>query len=387
MKKLSCNICGNPGTERIYASASSRSLTSLCTPCEGQTQVYFCHSCGHVQSVEMPDVDGYYDRDYQILVESEEEDQVYQVLNGVITYRTEHQVQVLLDKVALPMGAKILDYGCAKSSTLRALTAKRPDLCAYLFDVSDRYLPFWKKFLPEDRWATYTLPATWDEQFDLVTSLFSLEHIVHPQQSLRQISRVLKTGATLYGIVPNVFTNTADMIVADHVNHFTAASLNHLLANNHFDNIVIDAQSHRGALVFTARKSFPYTPSPGFPDAGEISHTFFAAEKIARYWHDTAIRIREFEASLEKQRVAIYGAGFYGAFIFSCLQHPERINCFIDQNPFLHGRKAFGLAIIAPGELQDEISVIMTGLNPAHAGRQIAGIPEFKNKPLTYFYL
>lgn len=336
----------------------------------------------------MPDVDGYYDRDYQILVESEEEDQVYQVVGGVIAYRTVHQVQILLDKVELPSGAKILDYGCAKSSTLRTLTGKRPDLCAYLFDVSDRYIPFWQKFLPEDCWATYVLPETWDKQFDLVTSLFSLEHIVHPQQTLQQIYRVLKTDGTFYGIVPNVFTNTADMVVADHVNHFTAASLNYLLINNGFDNIEIDTQSYRGALVVTAKKFSPRTAPPIFPEPSKVKCIFYDADNVAQYWRDTAIRIKAFEAALEKrQQVAIYGAGFYGTFIFSCLLHPERIRCFIDQNPFLHGRKALGLDIISPGELPDEISVIMTGLNPAHASRQISEILAFKNKPLTYFYL
>lgn len=336
----------------------------------------------------MLNTDDYYDHDYRILVESEEEDQIYQVLDGIVTYRTEHQVQILLDKVELPSGAKILDYGCAKSSTLRALTGKRPDLCAYLFDVSDRYIPFWQKFLPEERWATYVLPGTWDEQFDLVTSLFSLEHIVHPQQTLQQIYRMLKTGGTFCGIVPNVFTNTADMIVADHVNHFTAASLNYLLINNGFGNVEIDAQSYRGALVVTARKCSPHTAPPAFPGADEVKRIFSDADNVAQYWRDTAIRIKSFEAALEaRQRVAIYGAGFYGTFIFSCLLHPERIRCFIDQNPFLQGRKALGLDIISPGQLPDEISVIMTGLNPAHAGRQISEISAFKNKPLTYFYL
>jgi hypothetical protein len=85
--------------------------------------------------------------------------------------------------------------------------------------------------------------------------------------------------------------------------------------------------------------------------------------------------------------LAIYGAGFYGAFISACLQHPEKIACVIDQNPFLQGCKVNGVDIVSPTALPEDISMILVGLNPAYAKSLIEEIPEFSSRQLTYFYL
>lgn len=385
---MNCNLCGNPPTEKIYESGTAKSLTSLCTVYAGSTQVYFCHGCGHVQSAEIDNIDEYYDSDYDILVESEEEDQVYEMVNGATVYRTEHQLKTLLDKVELSSDTKILDYGCAKSSTMRALVGEKPSIQVHLFDVSDRYVPFWEKFLSEERWATYAIPSAWDGQFDVVTSFFSLEHMARPQDALRQITRVLKAGGVFYGIIPNVLTNTADMIVVDHVNHFTTVSLAYLLRDNGFEVVEIDDSAHRGALIFSARKLSSPSAAEAAPVPGKVKKVFDEVVKVAQFWQNIGTKVRDFECSIQNvERFAIYGAGFYGAFISSCLQHPEKIACVIDQNPFLHGRKANGVDIVPPTGLPEDINVVLVGLNPAHARRLIEEIPEFRNRQLTYFFL
>jgi SAM-dependent methyltransferase len=385
---MKCNLCSNPLADKLYESGTARSLTSLCTVYDGPTQVYFCNGCGHVQSVEIDNIDEYYDSDYDILVESEEEDQIYEVLNGVNIYRTEHQVGTLLDKIELPPGTKILDYGCAKSSTMRALIGKNPGLRGYLFDVSDRYIPFWKKFLSEDRWATYAIPQTWDGQFDVVTSFFSLEHMARPQDALRQISRVLRTNGIFYGIIPNVFTNTADMIVVDHVNHFTRVSLNYLLRSNGFEVLELDGSSHRGALIFKARKEPSHPVAEDAPVPKEVREVFEEARRIAQFWKDIGTKVMDFERLIPAvERLAIYGAGFYGGFIASCLQNSERIVCIIDQNPFLHGKKRNGVLVVSPTDLPGEIDTILIGLNPRHAKKLIDDIQAFKARNLNYFFM
>lgn len=383
---MNCNICGKLLTERIYFSGVARSLTSLCSVYDGQTEVFFCHGCGHVQSAEIANIDEYYDSDYDILVTSEEEDQTYEVVNGKVLYRTEHQVQTLLDKVDFSFATKVLDYGCAKSSTMRALIGKKPSTQVHLFDVSDRYISFWEKFLTKDRWATYVIPSNWDKQFDVVTSFFSLEHVARPQDALQQIARVLKIGGIFYGIVPNVFTNTADMIVVDHVNHFTPTSLDYLLHSNGFAVLEIDEKSHRGALIFKAERMV--NPIKETTESNKVESVFAEASKVARFWKDIGVKVKEFEQSIKVgDSVAVYGAGFYGAYIFSCLQNRERIKCVIDQNPFLHGCQVNGVNVVAPANLPAEISIVLVGLNPAYAKKLIEEIPEFRGKQLTYFFL
>jgi SAM-dependent methyltransferase len=348
--------------------------------------VYACHECGHVQSVEIAGIDQYYDTDYDILVSSEEEDQIYQVVDGIAIYRTEHQVHTLLDKVVLSAGSTILDYGCAKSATMRILRSGHSELHTYLFDVSDRYVSFWSAFLSEEHWATHVIPTSWNGRFDAVTSFFSLEHMARPQDALQQIHRLLKTGGIFYGIVPNVFSNTADMIVVDHVSHFTVPSLTHLLRGACFEVVEIDTTAHRGALIFVAKKIG--SKSVAVTRVEEIQNTVKAAKRIAQYWKGAGENVQAFEDSLDGvDRIAIYGAGFYGAFLTACLRHPHRIACIVDQNPFLQGRSVNGARIVAPADLPDDIRVVLVGLNPAYAAKCIGEIEVFRDRDLKYFFL
>lgn len=384
---MNCNLCGTPLSDKIYDSGDALSLTSLCTVHDGRTEVYVCGCCAHVQSAAMADIDAYYDDSYDILVDSEEEDQIYEVVAGRKVYRTEHQVKVLRDKLALTTGTRILDYGCAKSATLRTLASQIPGLEVHLFDVSDRYRPFWDKFIPRERGATFELPADWQDRFDVVTSFFSLEHMAQPQDALRKIAALLKTGGTFYGIVPNVLSNTADLIVVDHVNHFTPPSLAWLLRANGFEVQDISDSVHRGALVFVARKLAQAAGAqPAAQD--EVQAIVDRARHIADFWQQAGARVQSFEQTLGADApVALYGAGFYGAFIASWLRQPQRIRYVIDQNAFLQGRQLHGAPVIAPADLPSDISTLLIGLNPAHARQIVGEIPAFAGRSLNCFYL
>lgn len=389
MPTLHCTVCGGSLGEPIYTSDGNESLTSLCRTLDTETRVYACVSCSHLQTTALKDVDGYYATEYDILVDSDEEDQIYEMRAGSTVYRTEHQVRVMLDKLAFATEPlTLLDFGCAKSSTIRALCEMRPDVVPHAFDVSERYVPFWEKFIRPGNWAVDRIAPEWHERFDLVTSFFSLEHIPDVTDTVAEIVRVLKPGGIFYCIVPNVFGNHADFIVIDHCNHFTPPSLRHLLEHAGLRIREIDADSHRGAFVIVADKLDEQdSDSHGLP-AGEVQSTLRALESVAAYWRSAASTIRGFEAGLAAgEEVAIYGAGFYGAFISAHLSDRGRVACHLDQNRFLSNKKFNGRPILLPDKLPDDVRTVLVGLNPAHAKSIIADIPALSGKALTYFYL
>lgn len=390
MSHLSCNVCGAALTHTLYESEGEQSLTSLCQVRPGVTRVYACGRCAHLQTEEMADAASFYESDYDILVHSEEEDQIYEVTpDGAQIYRTAHQVKILLDKLPMPPGARILDYGCAKSATIKSLLAQRPDLQPHLFDVSARYIPFWEKFIEAGRWAVHETPAEWQGHFDLVTSFFSMEHMVRPEESVRKMAAMLKPGGALYCIVPNVATNVADFIVLDHVNHFSAPSLQYLLQGAGLVVESIDDTAHRGAFVVVARRAAEplLTALPaGFSQ--QVQDWLIRLQGVASFWSNAATRVRQQEAELPPDApVAIYGAGFYGAFVVSCLKDPQRVVCHLDQNIYLQGRELNGRPILAPAQLPTHIRHLWVGLNPAHARRIIAQVEALASRQLFYFFL
>ena len=387
MSHPTCHVCATPLAAPLYSSEGGRSLTSLCQIHPSQTLVHACDTCGHAQSAVLGDVDAFYDEDYDILVGSDEEDQIYEVVNGQPVYRTQHQVHTLLGKLMLPDGANLLDYGCAKSSTIRMLCDQGAGIVPHLFDVSERYIPFWRKFASPDNWAAYETPPQWDGRFDVVTSFFSLEHIPSPGQTMRHIARLLRPGGTFYAIVPNVATNIADLIVVDHCNHFTRPSLARLVRDCGLELREIDDHSHRGAFVVVADKPAADASATERPPE-DVDATLREIAGIAAFWRGAAERVRGFESSVPPgDVVAIYGAGFYGAFIASCLADPQRVRCHLDQNPFLQGGTFDGRPVLPPAELPFEVSTVLVGLNPANARRIIADVPALTARELRYFYL
>lgn len=387
MDQPHCFVCNTSLGDPLYSSRTS-SLTSLCQIRPTPTTVHACTQCGHLQTVALAEVDAYYDTEYDILVGSEEEDQIYEFREGKALYRTQHQVDTLMAKLALTGHVSLLDYGCAKSSTIRTLCNESDGIAPHLFDVSDRYIPFWEKFVAPGDWAVYTTPPSWTSHFDVVTSFFSLEHIPRPGNAMRHIASLLKAGGIFYCVVPNVAGNIADFVVVDHCNHFTHSSLSRLIADAGLHLVEIDDQAHRGALVLVARKPETAASTSEVTDIVDVSATLAKLADIADFWSSATDRVRGYEKGfLGHERVAIYGAGFYGAFIAASLTRPDRIACHLDQNPFLQGKLFNSRPVFPPAELPTDIHTVLVGLNPAHARRIIADIPALSGRDLQYFYL
>jgi len=388
MDHLYCSVCGSRLDDLLYRSPGGRSLTSLSRIHPSAAAVYVCHDCGHLQTQTIANIDTYYDAQYDILVDSEEEDQIYEVHEGKTIYRTEHQLKILLEKLQFKPHIDLLDYGCAKSSTVRALCAASPNITPYLFDVSTRYIPFWEKFVRPENYAINKTKPEWVSRFDVVTSFFSLEHIPTVAETMHNIVSLLKPGGVFYGVVPNVFSNVADFIVVDHCNHFTPTSLKRLLADAGLELQEIDEFAHRGALVIIARKIMSSAAVALNVLPSEIQHTCAELSSLADFWRSAAARVRAYEAGLtEEDKAAVYGAGFYGAFISANLAEPGRITCYLDQNPYLQGKEFNGCPILAPSELPENVKNMLVGLNPAHSRAIISSIPALVRRKLTYFYL
>lgn len=396
-----CSVCGVTPVEPLYHSRGHASMTTMCRLYDQPTEVFFCGRCGHLQTNEIVDIDDYYAHQYEILAESAEEDQLYQVVDGRRVFQVEHRIETLLARVPLPPHARVLDFGCAKGAVLRRLLQSRPDVQPFLFDVTTRYLPFWNEWTTADHGATGVLPEDWRGTMDVVCSFYVLEHVAEPKAVVDELASLLKPGGTLYFLVPNVLANTADFIVADHLQHYSESSLLWLLHAAGLEDIRVDDRAHRAAFVVSARRgtSSPPTnaaaattaplPSPHYlpPDLLRAQY-----QSMSAFWSQLAERITRFEQEHRPRLAAgrqacIYGAGFYGNFIASCLRHPETISCFVDQNPFVQGRSLLGKPIVPPTDVGRDVTCVYVGLNPAIARSVIAEIPAWTDRQFDAFFL
>lgn len=383
---FACNVCGAALDAPIYDAGHERALTSLCEQRTGRTRVWSCARCAHLRGEELVDNAAFYASGYRILLDHDDEDQIYEMREGHIVYRTQHQVDVLQQKLALPVGSRLLDYGCAKASTPRALLNARPDVDVHLFDVSAMYERHWDQFVPSGKRAINQTPPEWFGSFDVVTSFFALEHIPDPRETVQRIAALLKDDGVFYAIVPDTFGNPADLVVIDHVNHFTEPSIHHLLRDAGFAQIEVDASAHRGAHVVKATKHGQSTIAP------PVQPVLAQSAELAQFWSTLATRICRAEARLGPQEesaadVAIYGSGFYGAYIASSLASPGRIRCFLDQSPFQQGKKLFGIPILVPEALPHGVHTVFVGLNPRIARETMADAKWVQDRGVLLVFL
>jgi 2-polyprenyl-3-methyl-5-hydroxy-6-metoxy-1,4-benzoquinol methylase len=387
-KKSMCNVCGEALHSPVYVGPDALSITSLCEVRPGRTEVYFCGICGHVQTTPLPELEEYYESQYRILLDSEEEDQLYQVKNGQRTFRIDHQVRTLLKKVPLANGARVLDYGCAKGASAKKLMHLAPGISTHLFDVSSMYKPFWERFVTQTNWATHEVKPEWRGSFDLVMSFYVFEHIADPVATLKQAASLLKPNGILYWLVPNFLANPADFIVADHVNHFSRRSIEMTMRQVGVDLREIDSQSHEAAwIIIGARNTSHSVPSEPL-SADSDNGIRREVEALARYWIDIETRIRAFEAlHCDSGPAAIYGSGFYGTFIASRLLNPDRITHFVDQSSFRQGKTLLDKPIVAPEQLPEDIKTVYVGLNMQTARAAIDDVKSWSGRHLDYFFL
>jgi SAM-dependent methyltransferase len=384
---VACVVCGAACGEPVYRYDGRASITSLAHVIAAPTIVYVCESCGHAQTEPLEDVSAYYDSAYNVHGESDAADDLYAVRDGVRVYRAQHQADVALAKLALPHGAAVLDFGCGKGMSLRRLLDARPDLGGAVFDVSDAYREAWDAFVPPENQAAHAPPPSWTGRFDAVLSFFALEHAADPRGFVRAVRALLRPGGALHLTVPNARRNAGDLIVVDHVNHFTPSSLRRLLANAGFTGVSIDEDAHDGAYVVDARRS----DAAGASTAGDRDAAERYAVQVrasAEFWSRAGDRIAAFERERARGRKsAIYGSGFYGVFIASRLADRANLAYFLDRNPHQQAKRIFGRAVLAPDAIEDDVEVVYAGLNPARASEIIAGIASLHRRPRISFFL
>ncbi|MGI9315855.1 MAG: class I SAM-dependent methyltransferase [bacterium] len=381
-----CNVCEDTLENPVYTSEKDLSITTMGTLLDGETRVYFCGNCAHIQTTELSNIDEYYALEYEINAESKAADQLYEICGDTPIFRADKQAEVFLQKVAPKEGSLILDYGCAKGATLRSICEVNQAITPYMFDVTDRYVDFWKEFVAEDNYACFEVNPEWRGMFDVITSFYALEHIADLDTCLNRIHDLLAEDGKIHFMVPNCFENIADFVVADHVNHFSKFSIAYLLHKYDFTDIVIDDSIYDSALVVNANKSKHSGPTKG-PRRSCLDDVADQVAKLADYWRGIRERLESFDQQFIGDRsISIYGAGFYGSFIRSCLRSDVHIHSILDMNPHLHGQLLDQTPVVRPDQMPANVDVLLVGLNPAKAGHIIeqAGIPDVENKHVFY---
>ncbi|MAP24507.1 MAG: hypothetical protein CMM87_03135 [Rickettsiales bacterium] len=381
---MKCIVCESQLKEPVFS--LNNSITSLGSTYNHQkTEVWRCEFCTHLQNTPISDLSLFYDKNYNILINSTDEDQLYFDLNGNKKFRIDHQVDCLMKKLDIPYDAEVLDYGSGKGLSIKKLCERRKDITPHLFDVSSVYKKYWDEFCKHDNYSTYEIKKEWRNKFDLVLSFFALEHVENTKEFFANIHHILKDKGLLYGTVPYVYDNPGDFCVLDHINHFSKLSLHIILQKAGFIEIEIDVNSHFGSAIFTARKCSEVS-GIGKIQAHPYSkeNILLESDALIKFWNKSLENISAFGVEGSK-KLAIYGSGFYGSFIANSI-NMENVLCFIDQNPYRQGLNFYNKPIVSSKNLPKDITDILVGLNPNSAKKAISAVINHWPKNIKIHY-
>jgi len=352
-----CQVCHSPRLIELTEYGALPRITSDCRPFRAGGRLAVCGECDAVQkypdSQWLQDIGEIYaayaayyqaDGDEQVILDSR---------TGQVRRRSDVIVERLLASYPLPKEGRALDIGCGSGVTLRALSNVLPGWHLYGQDLDKRN---------EQRLQAVSgfsglfdcPPDAIEGQYDLITLIHSLEHFPSPGTLLKQLRDKLSPNGILLVQVCNSARNPYDLLIADHLMHFSADTLRLLASNCGYAVRAVETEWVGKELTMMAGR------------AGN-----FAAQSVARYQSNENAKARV-QAQLTwlesmavdartksdaKQEFGIFGSSICATWLAGALG--DRVDFFVDEDPSRQQKEFRGKPVLAPQQVPKDSQVYM----------------------------
>lgn len=315
-----------------------------------------CQGCGMVQ--KLPDAQwlaeiGEIYRDYEMYHQSAADDQaVFDPVSGRPMGRCEVLARRLIASGSLPDEGSLLDVGAGSGAMLAAFSRASAGWRLYGLDLDDRKEASLRTIPRFERLFT-TPPEQVERQFDLLTLIHSLEHFPAPVEMLRSLRALIAPGGRLFVQVNNARRTPFDLVVADHLSHFSPATLPFLVAQSGLDvdGVHTDWVNKELSLLTADR-------SNGGGAQGEDAADATACVRRDVAWLGAMLgHARARSAAAGAGKFGIFGTSVAATWLASGLG--DAIDFYVDEDPARRGRTHLGRPIVTPGEVPAAATVYL----------------------------
>lgn len=340
-----CRICRAAALDEFREFSSLPRVTSDCRPFPAGGRLALCGECGAVQKpvdARWRDEAAAIYRAYDVYFQS---DGVEQAVFDAATGAPRRRSAVLMDRLAatrpIAVRGRALDVGCGNGALLCAFAEIRPGWRLYGHDLSDLNRPALDRipgFQELYTGALDDLPG----DFDLVTLSHSLEHFTDPVEGLASLRAKLVPGGSLFIEVPDAEATPFDLLVADHVSHFTADGVARVLRRAGFDPTIVARDWVVKELSVVAEPAAAIRPLT--PDAAAAVRRRVGAQID---WLQALIAGARDAA--KSRPFGLFGSSVAAMWLFGVIG--DAMAFFVDEDPSRHGRSLFDLPILHPQEV------------------------------------
>lgn len=342
----SCRLCGagiiaDLRSSQLPGASSDDKPRPACPP------LSVCQSCGHVQKMVSPAWQDEIRRIYAQydMYQNADGEEPLILGAGLPRGRSDALLHALDD---LPTTGRLLDFGCGHGSFITTVQQAHPGWTAAGFDSNPGYHDEVMAIPGVQSYDSESLP---EGPFDLITAIYVMEHVTHPVQTLRDLkARLAKDGRLLF-VVPHFVYNAFDLMVVDHLSHFTRDAVAQVAQRAGFEIEALHEDCIPRALVVVLRPGESALPSPTAPKL-----------EASLGW---LCEVRKQLQGLGQ--LGVFGTGTASAWCASVLG--DRVQFYVDEAANRVGHQHLGRPILAPAQVPKGAKVFV-GL-PMDVARRI----------------
>jgi SAM-dependent methyltransferase len=355
-----CIVCGSARLEEIEQYNALPRVTSDCKPFAAGGRLFACRGCGGIQKLPegswLADIGRIYE-EYEIYQLSDGAEQLIFTDAGPVP-RSQRLVEFLKKSAILPDCGRLIDIGCGNGAALARFSEALPRWQLYGSELSDRAharLRSVQNFV-----ELYTVPISEIAgRFDLVSMIHSLEHMRSPRSTLEHATRLLANNGVLFIEVPDIETSPFDLLVVDHLAHFSRTTLSYLLGQIGVSTSVVSNTVLPKEITVIGRLGSVEVAPPVVPDGVRLA-------RATVLW---LIQVLALARDLARtQPFGIFGTSISGMWLFGPLR--EAVSFFVDEDPSRIGHEYGGKPILSPLEAPGDATVFVP-LAPAVAAKVV----------------
>ena len=342
-----CKVCGFSDFEdRITELEKYVTSDSHCT--DFKPVILRCKQCGLFQKKTDQKFVGFTSKlysKYRIFDQTSENDQKIFGHNGESQNRTSligGRVGALLDKKGT---GNLVEVGCGYGQFLTEISTHKPEWILTGFDLSNKYATSVNKIK-----NTKYICGDFTEHegdYDVIVGVHLLEHLYEPDFFLHHCAHMLNPDGLIIFEVPNIKRSLFDLVIADHVCHFTAEHIQILAARVGLEVVEIDEDFISKELFIVLKKSKGVTPY-----ISSHTHRCRGGDENINF----LLQFEKLIMSIESP-FYIFGSSIAATWILQFQR--ELVTAFLDQDIQRIGRSHEGLEIQSVDNIQRGTKVVM----------------------------
>jgi 2-polyprenyl-3-methyl-5-hydroxy-6-metoxy-1,4-benzoquinol methylase len=326
-------------------------VSSDARPFKAEVELVQCEQCGQIYKVPTnawQDITDEIYRTYEIYHQSGGvEQKVRNEHAGGLVSRSSVLVRRLAGYCSLAESGSILDFGCGNGAFLSAVHAVRPGWHLAGSDINIKFKESIESISDNAVFIQGGLDEI-EEKYDVISLVHCIEHLDDPKHYVRELAKKLKPSGIMFFQCPNIHANPFDLLIIDHVSHFTPGHLADMVEKAGLGPVALLSALDEKENSLVAGPGVTGRPHDKISDVDLLERQTSVLEHVFAFYDGLAPGI---------EKVGIFGTSIAATWLVNSAR--RKPDFFVDEDPSRIGREYYGRTIIGPENVPRDAKVFV----------------------------